>query len=110
MAAARAAHWGSRFFFLKPQHAGRRRVLELQPRPARPRPIGVRSVLRDDALEPQLAGVLEDRLTVPDDVLVKLNARVGDLPQEDAVAPAHRPDWLGHSTPGRPKGSRSYPS
>jgi hypothetical protein len=33
----------------------------------------VRSVLRDDALEPQLAGVLEDRLTVPDDVLVELD-------------------------------------
>jgi hypothetical protein len=42
----------------------------------------VRSVLRDEALEPQLAGVLEDRLTVPDDVLVELDARVGDLSQE----------------------------
>jgi hypothetical protein len=39
-------------------------------------------VLRDDALVPQPAGVLEDRLTVPGDVLVELDARGGDLPQE----------------------------
>ena len=39
-------------------------------------------VLRDDALEPQPASVLEDRADVPDDVLVELDARVGDLTQE----------------------------
>jgi hypothetical protein len=42
----------------------------------------VGSVLRDDALEPQPAGVLEDRVNVPDDVLVELDALVGDLTQE----------------------------
>ena len=39
-------------------------------------------VLRDDALEAQPAGVREDRSAVSVDVLVELNARVGDLPQE----------------------------
>jgi hypothetical protein len=39
-------------------------------------------VLRDDALEPEPAGVLEYGRPVPDDVLVELDALVGDLSQE----------------------------
>jgi len=39
-------------------------------------------MLRDDTLETELAGMGEDGRAVPDDVLVELNARFGDLPQE----------------------------
>jgi hypothetical protein len=37
-------------------------------------------VHRAGAVEPELAGVLEDRRAVADDVLVELDARTGDLP------------------------------
>jgi hypothetical protein len=65
----------------KPQQPGRRRVLDLQPRLGRPRSVRVAPVLRDNAFESKPASVLEDRLTVPDEVLVVLDARVGDLPK-----------------------------
>jgi hypothetical protein len=39
-------------------------------------------VLRDDPLEPELAGVLEYCRAVADDVIVELDARTGGLPQE----------------------------
>ena len=39
-------------------------------------------MLRDDALEPQLAGVLEYCRAVADDVIVELDARTGDASQE----------------------------
>jgi hypothetical protein len=49
--------------------------------PARPRAVGVLPVLRDDALESQLAGVLEDGRPVAVDVLVELDPGARDLAQ-----------------------------
>src|SRR5258708_34968061 len=69
----------------EPKHCRRCRVLHLDPRLRRPRSVGVPSVFRDDALEPQLAGVREDRRSIAVDVLVELDARVGAFAHEVLV-------------------------
>ena len=49
--------------FSLPLHGGSLRILELEPVRRPPRPIARSQPFRDDAFDPHLAGVLEDRLT-----------------------------------------------
>jgi hypothetical protein len=62
----------------EPLHARRRRVLDLEPALGTPRAGRVISVLRDNAFQPELAGVREDDLAVALDMLIVLDAGVLD--------------------------------
>lgn len=55
---------------LRPRHARGRRVLDLELVRGLARPVGVVAELRHDAFQSELAGVLEDELTVACDELV----------------------------------------
>src|SRR6202035_549456 len=72
---------------LEPRHARRRRV-DLEPGLARPRPIGMLAVLRDDALAADLAGMGEDRRAVAFEVFAVLDPRrgLGEEPFEPSLA------------------------